>query len=68
MKYSPYTPEWNRKRYLSEAIETYFKEGVEPKDIVGDILDVLSEEVSYYKVRTQSANSLQEVLDGIQES
>ena len=40
MKYSPYTPEWNRKRYLSEAIETYFKEGVEPKDIVGDILDV----------------------------
>ncbi len=53
MKYSPYTPEWNRKRYLSA------------KDIVGDILDVLSEEVSYYKGR---ANSLQEVLDGIQES
>ena len=65
MKYSPYTPEWNRKRYLSEAIETYFKEGVEPKEIVGDILDVLSEEVSYYTAR---ANSLQEVLDGIQES
>ena len=67
MKYSPYTPEWNRKRYLSEAIETYFKEGVEPKDIVGDILDVLSEEVSYYKGKVYK-NSLQEVLDGIQES
>ena len=65
MKYSPYSPEWNRRRYLSEAIESYFKDGVAPKEIVGDILDVLSEEVSYYKGR---AKSLQEVLDGIQES
>tara|TARA_B100000900_G_scaffold233075_1_gene197885 strand:- start:164 stop:361 length:198 start_codon:yes stop_codon:yes gene_type:complete len=62
MNYRPYTPEWNRRRYLSEAIKTYFNDDIEPTVIVDDILDVLSEEIDYYKGR---ADNLQKVMDGI---
>ena len=54
--------EWNRRRYLSDAIKTYFNDEVEPNIIVDDILDVLSEEIDYYKGR---ADTLQKVMDGI---
>ena len=54
--------EWNRKRYLSDAIKTYFNDNIEPTVIVDDILDVLSEEIDYYKGR---ADNLQQVMDGI---
>jgi hypothetical protein len=54
--------EWNRRRYLSDAIKTYFNDQVEPNIIVDDILDVLSEEIDYYKGR---ADTLQQVMDGI---
>jgi|TARA_B100000925_G_C21853261_1_gene406695 hypothetical protein len=54
--------EWNRRRYLSDAIKTYFNDEVEPNIIVDDILDVLSEEIDYYKGR---ADTLQQVMDGI---
>tara|TARA_B100000927_G_scaffold192315_1_gene155074 strand:+ start:1118 stop:1294 length:177 start_codon:yes stop_codon:yes gene_type:complete len=54
--------EWNRKRYLSDAIKTYFNDDIEPTVIVDDILDVLSEEIDYYKGR---ADNLQQVMDGI---
>ena len=49
MNYKPYSMEWNRKRYLSDAIKTYFNDDIEPTVIVDDILDVLSEEIDYYK-------------------
>ena len=62
MNYKPYSMEWNRKRYLSDAIKTYFNDEVEPNIIVDDILDVLSEEIDYYKGR---ADNLQQVMDGI---
>ena len=62
MNYKPYSMEWNRKRYLSDAIKTYFNDQVEPNIIVDDILDVLSEEIDYYKGR---ADTLQQVMDGI---
>ncbi len=62
MNYKPYSMEWNRKRYLSDAIKTYFNDEVEPNIIVDDILDVLSEEIDYYKGR---ADTLQQVMDGI---
>ena len=62
MNYKPYSMEWNRKRYLSDAIKTYFNDEVEPNIIVDDILDVLSEEIDYYKGR---ADTLQRVMDGI---
>jgi len=54
--------EWNRRRYLSDAIKSYFNDEVEPNIIVDDILDVLSEEIDYYKGR---ADTLQQVMDGI---
>ena len=62
MNYNPYSMEWNRRRYLSDAIKTYFNDEVEPNIIVDDILDVLSEEIDYYKGR---ADTLQQVMDGI---
>ena len=62
MNYKPYSMEWNRRRYLSDAIKTYFNDEVEPNIIVDDILDVLSEEIDYYKGR---ADNLQQVMDGI---
>ena len=54
--------EWNRRRYLSEAIKSYFNDDVEPAIIVDDILDVLAEEIDYYRGR---ADDLQQVMDGI---
>ena len=62
MNYKPYSMEWNRRRYLSDAIKSYFNDEVEPNIIVDDILDVLSEEIEYYKGR---ADTLQQVMDGI---
>ena len=62
MNYKPYSIEWNRRRYLSEAIKSYFNDDVEPNIIVDDILDVLAEEIDYYKGR---ADTLQQVMDGI---
>ena len=62
MNYKPYSMEWNRRRYLSDAIKTYFNDEVEPNIIVDDILDALSEEIDYYKGR---ADTLQQVMDGI---
>ena len=62
MNYKPYSMEWNRRRYLSEAIKSYFHDDVEPTVIVDDILDVLAEEIDYYKGR---ADTLQQVMDGI---
>lgn len=63
MNYRPYSVEWNRRRYLSEAIKTYFNDDVDPNIIVNDIRDVLTEEIDYYRGR---ANDLQQVMDGIQ--
>jgi hypothetical protein len=62
MNYRPYSIEWNRRRHLSEAIKSYFNDDVEPNIIVDDILDVLAEEIDYYKGR---ADTLQQVMDGI---
>tara|TARA_A100001234_G_scaffold220971_1_gene235301 strand:- start:1251 stop:1472 length:222 start_codon:yes stop_codon:yes gene_type:complete len=57
--YKPYSPEWNRKRYLKEAIQSYFHDDVEPTIIVGDIFEALSEQFDYYQGR---ANKLNEVM------
>ena len=62
MNYKPYSMEWNRRRYLSEAIKSYFNDDIEPAVIVDDILDVLAEEIDYYRGR---ADDLQQVMDGI---
>lgn len=43
MKYKPYTLEWSRKRYLSEAIQKYFDDDCSAEVILEDIVDILEE-------------------------
>lgn len=40
--YKPYSAEWNRQRFLDEAISAYFNDGVEVENIYEDIMDVLA--------------------------
>lgn len=51
MEYKPYTIEWTRKRYLSEAIQKYFEDDISVEDIVGDIVDILEQNENYYRGR-----------------
>jgi len=42
MKHHPYSPEWTRQKYLSEAVAPYFTkdEGIDP--FLDDLRDILS--------------------------
>jgi hypothetical protein len=60
MDYKPYTAEWNRKRYLSEAIQKYFDDNVSSEIIVDDIIDTLEKWASLYRNKT---NKLEDVLN-----
>lgn len=64
MDYKPYTLEWSRKRYLNEAIQKYFNDGESAETVVDDILDCLSETISYHKNRSEK---MQIVMDAIGE-
>tara|TARA_A200000159_G_scaffold49446_1_gene45637 strand:- start:235 stop:429 length:195 start_codon:yes stop_codon:yes gene_type:complete len=41
--YKPYSPEWNRKRYLTEALDQYFNNYIDVDVIYADIMDILHE-------------------------
>lgn len=41
MNYRPYSPEWNRKRYLKEALDKYLDDYVKTDMILEDIRDIL---------------------------
>lgn len=43
MNYAPYSPEWHRKRYLKEALDSYLDDYVDNEVILNDILDILYE-------------------------
>lgn len=43
MDYKPYSQEWNRKRYLREALESYFNDYIDTDVIYEDIIDILRE-------------------------
>jgi hypothetical protein len=60
MNYKPYTVEWSRKRYLSEAVQKYFEDDVPADVIVKDIVDTLEEWASSYRSQT---NKLEDVLE-----
>ena len=60
MDYKPYTLEWSRKKYLTEAIQKYFEDGASANMIADDIIDVLEERASMYRKET---NKLEDVLD-----
>ena len=40
--YKPYSPEWTRKRYLTEALDEYFNY-VDVEVIYADLMDILHE-------------------------
>jgi len=39
--YKPYSPEWNRRRYLQEALNQYFNDYVDVDVIYTDLMDIL---------------------------
>ena len=41
--YKPYTPEWNRYRYLKETLDSYLDDYVDNDVIRDDILSILGE-------------------------
>ena len=57
MSYKPDSPEWHRKRYLKEAIDTYFDDYVDNKVIYEDIMDILGARMS------AAVNEVNKVLD-----
>jgi hypothetical protein len=62
MNYKPYSMEWNRRRYLAEAIQQYFSTNASVDIVLDDIVRVLEENVQHHKNR---AERFQEVLDGL---
>ena len=55
--YKPYSPEWHRKRYHKEAIDTYFDDYVDNEVIYGDLMDILGDRMS------AAVNEVNKVLD-----
>jgi hypothetical protein len=43
MNYKPYSAEWNRQRYLREALYTYIEDGIDNDTILQEICDILYE-------------------------
>ena len=62
MDYKPYSAEWSRKRYLSEAIQKYFDDDASAEVVLGDIADILQE---WQKSHQSHVNKLQTVIKGI---
>jgi hypothetical protein len=60
--YKPYSVEWSRKRYLSEALQKYFDDDVSVNVILDDIVDVLSQNAEEHRSR---AEKFQDVLNGL---
>jgi len=62
MDYKPYTIEWSRKRYLSEAIQKYFDDEISPEVVLDDILDILNEFASDHKSKEKK---FQYIIDNL---
>jgi hypothetical protein len=58
MDYKPYSIEWSRKRYLSEAIQQYFDNDVSVDVVLNDIVDILFENACYHKERAEKFEQL----------
>ena len=62
MNYKPYSPEWNRKRYLKEALDMYLNDYVENSVIYADILDIRSERADAAYQEFSKLNDLESKL------
>jgi len=63
MEYKPYSPEWNRKRYLREALETYFNDYVDIEVIYDDLIDILHERSEQAYIEFSRINQLESKLN-----
>tara|TARA_A200000159_G_scaffold149672_1_gene158383 strand:- start:684 stop:884 length:201 start_codon:yes stop_codon:yes gene_type:complete len=60
--YKPYSPEWNRRRYLQEALDSYINDDVDNDDILADILGILSDRSESAYAEFQKVDALKEIL------
>jgi hypothetical protein len=63
MEYKPYSPEWNRKRYLREALESYFNDYVDIDVIYDDLMDILHERSEQAYVEFSRINELESMIN-----
>jgi hypothetical protein len=61
--YKPYSPEWNRYRYLKEALDTYLNEYVDNEVILTDILTILNERSEKAYNEFTRLNELESMLE-----
>jgi len=60
--YKPYSPEWNRQRYLRESIQKYFEEGESAEVVINDLRDIFMQWIQ----ETEEKNlQLNKVLDSL---
>jgi hypothetical protein len=62
MDYKPYSQEWNRKRYLREALETYFNDYVDIEVIYEDLMDILHERSEQAYNEFTKINELEDLI------
>jgi hypothetical protein len=63
MDYKPYSLEWNRKRYLREALDTYFNDYVDIEVIYDDLMDILHERSEQAYSEFSRINQLQSKIN-----
>ncbi len=62
MEYKPYSLEWTRKRYLFEAIQTYFENDASAEIVLEDFIDILEEISSKHKKNLERIDTILEGL------
>ena len=58
----PYSPEWNRRRYLQEALNSYIDDNVDNEDILSDIIGILSDRSESAYAEFTKIDALKEIL------
>jgi len=61
--YKPYSPEWNRKRYLKEALDQYFDDYIDVEVIYEDLMNILHERSEGAYADFTRANTLEAKLN-----
>jgi hypothetical protein len=61
--YKPYSAEWTRRRYLAEAIESYFDAGLTAENVYFDIEDILNEKIETYLDKVNGSVELKGLIN-----
>ena len=62
MNYQPYSMEWTRRKYLSEALQSYVDADVPAEVIINDLTDIMSDWVDDH---VSKIDQLQLVIDSL---